>query len=182
MQLCCAAPPLLAGFVYPRWPSVCSSAARLRRSSLAVCILPDCAYAALLRGSAAPRWLCVSWLCVSSLAVRILCLPTTRSSTRSPRLWSSVRSPLHALTQSVILCALTRGPMRAHPVVLYALTPWSSTCSARGSLSALPVYGPLPTHPVVLCTLTPSVSVVLCALTPWSSTCFSRGSLSALPV
>ena len=76
----------------------------------------------------------------------VLCVFAPSSFTRSPRLcsyarplrgplrahpglWSSARSPLYALTQSVVLCALTPlrghlvgGPLRAQPVVLYALS------------------------------------------------------------
>ena len=65
----------------------------------------------------------------------ILCVLIPWSSTDSLRLWSSALSPLYALTQSMVLCALTRS------VVLCALTQWSSTDSLRLLSSALsPLY------------------------------------------
>ena len=99
------------------------------------------------------------------------------------------------------------GPLRAHPMDLYALTPsvarcaltpwssmrshrlWSYASSPRGPLRAHPVCGPLRAQLVNLYALTPSV--ILCTLAPWSSTRSPRlwssarsrcGPLRALPV
>jgi hypothetical protein len=111
-------------------------------------------------------------------------------STRSPRRWSSAcpaRCPLRAVRGPLTPVVLSprwsshpcgpqrdvRGPLRAHPVVLYALTPaWWSFARASS--------GPLCAHPVVLYALTLPVvlsarRVVLYAPSPWSSARPARG-------
>jgi len=199
-------PPTLAVRAYHRYPRV---------SSLAVGILAGCAY---------PRWLCVSWRCVSTLSARILagCAYPLRAH----------HVVLYTLSPSVVLCALTppraypvcdplrahpwafarspRGPLCAHPVVLYVLRPWfpkrstrlwSSVHSPRGPLHADPVgvCGPLRAHPLVFYVLLPwfpnrstrlessahsgLTPVIVCALTPSVVRCtLTRGPLRAHPV
>ena len=58
---------------------------------------------------------------------------------------------LHALTSSVVLCALTPWSSTRSPRL------WSSARSPRGPVRAHSVCGPLHAHPVVLHALTPSV-------------------------
>ena len=110
--------------------------------------------------------------------------------------WAYARSP--------------RGPLCAHPVVLYVLRPWfpkrstrlwSSVHSPRGPLHADPVgvCGPLRAHPLVFYVLLPwfpnrstrlessahsgLTPVIVCALTPSVVRCtLTRGPLRAHPV